>query len=84
MRASPAQRCIADVIMTILDVMQEAIESHGIERADLLIHPAVTRVMLRNFAEGRALIAAGEAAAEETLPALRRLLPWLDDGATRD
>lgn len=50
--------------------MQEAIASHGSQDAHLIIHPAVTKVTLRQFE-------AGEAAAEEMLPALRRLLPWL-------
>jgi NTE family protein len=75
----PEQRNIVGVVLTILDVMQEAIEAHGTARADLLIHPEVTKVTLRHFAEGRALVAAGEVAAEEALPALRRLLPWLGD-----
>lgn len=69
---------LVDTVFTILEVMQEAIESHGSERANLIIHPEVTKVTLREFAVGRALIEAGEAAAEEALPALRRLLPWLD------
>jgi NTE family protein len=73
--AAPARPNIVDIVFTMLDVMQEAIESLGSERADLMIHPQVTKVTLRHFAEGRALIAAGEAAAEEALPALRRLLP---------
>lgn len=82
--ARPAQVNVADVFLGIIDVMQEAIESHGIARADLLIHPQVTKVPLRHFAEGRALIAAGEVAAEEALPVLRRLLPWLAGPPDRD
>jgi hypothetical protein len=64
----------------MLDVMQEAIESHGSQRADLVIHPALGKVTLRQFRDGLGLIEAGEAAAEEALPALRRLLPWLGPG----
>jgi hypothetical protein len=68
---------LLDVVFTMLDVMQEAIESHGSQRASLIIHPQVPKVTLRQFQEGSALVEVGEAAAEEALPTLRRLLPWL-------
>jgi hypothetical protein len=69
---------LLDVVFTMLDVMQEAIESHGTQGAALIIHPSVTKVTLRQFQEGRSLITLGEQAAEEALPAVRRLFPWLD------
>jgi NTE family protein len=76
----PPRANLLDIILTTVDVMQEAIESHGSRDAHLIIHPAVARVTMRQFEAGRALIAAGEAAAEEMLPALRGLLPWLQGG----
>ncbi|MGN6674167.1 MAG: patatin-like phospholipase family protein [Thermomicrobiales bacterium] len=69
---------LLDVVFTMLDVMQEAIESHGTQGAALIIHPAVTKVTLRQFQQGRSLVALGEQAGEEALPAIRRLFPWLD------
>ena len=81
--AALTQPNLVDIVFTVLDVMQEAIESLGSERADLMIHPQVSKVTLRRFAEGRALVEAGEAAAEEALPGLRRLLPWLEGSDER-
>lgn len=73
----PVRPNLIDIVLGTIDLMQEAIESHGSQGAHLIIHPAVTRVTLREFEAGRALVEAGEAAAEETLPALRGLLPWM-------
>lgn len=76
--ATPGRVNILDVVFTMLDVMQETIESHGSQQAGLVIHPRVGKVTLRQFSEGEPLIEAGAAAAEEALPALRRRLPWLE------
>ena len=73
----PERASLLTVVLTMLDVMQEAIESHGTQGASLIIHPAVPKVTLRDFSEGGALIRLGEQATEEALPTLRRLLPWL-------
>ena len=73
----PERANLLTVVFTMLDVMQEAIESHGTQRASLIIHPTVPKVTLRDFSEGGPLILLGEHAAEEALPTLRRLLPWL-------
>lgn len=67
------------VVLTMLDVMQEAIESHGTHRANLIIHPPVPKVTLRHFAEGKTLIELGQRSAEEALPSMRRLFPWLGE-----
>lgn len=74
---APIGTNLLDIVFTMLDVMQEAIESRGSQDASLVIHPQLTKVTLRQFREGQALIAAGEQAAEEALPTLRQLLPWL-------
>lgn len=75
---TPGRVNILDVVFTMLDVMQETIESHGSQQAGLVIHPRVGKVTLRQFSNGEPLIEAGVAAAEEALPALRRRLPWLE------
>ena len=75
--AAPTRPNLLDIMLTMVDTMQEAIESHGSQEAHLIIHPTVSKVTLRNFDAGEALIAAGEAATEEMLPALRKHLPWL-------
>ena len=62
----------------MLDVMQEAIEGHGSQKAALVIHPSVAKVTIRQFNAGSALVEAGARATEAALPTLRRLLPWLD------
>ena len=74
---APERANLLTIVFTMLDVMQEAIESHGTQRANLIIHPAVPKVTLRDFSEGGPLIQLGQQAAEEALPTLRRLLPWL-------
>ncbi len=74
---APERASLLTVVFTMLDVMQEAIESHGTQGANLIIHPTVPKVTLRDFSEGGPLIQLGQQAAEEALPTLRRLLPWL-------
>lgn len=78
--AAPGRVNILDVVFTMLDVMQETIESHGSQQAGLVIHPRVGKVTLREFSAGEPLIEAGEIAATEALPGLRRYLPWLEGG----
>jgi NTE family protein len=75
--SGPERASLLTVVFAMLDVMQEAIESHGTQRANLIIHPPVPKVSIRQFSEGHALIRLGQQAAEEALPTLRRLLPWL-------
>lgn len=69
---------LLDIMLTMLDVMQEAIEGHGSQRAALVIHPPVAKVTIRQFNAGSALVEAGARATEAALPTLRRLLPWID------
>ncbi|MFN8511473.1 MAG: cyclic nucleotide-binding domain-containing protein [Thermomicrobiales bacterium] len=73
----PERATLLTVVFAMLDVMQEAIESHGTQRANLIIHPPVPKVSIRQFSEGQTLIRLGQQATEEALPTLRRLLPWL-------
>jgi NTE family protein len=75
--SGPERATLLTVVFAMLDVMQEAIEAHGTQRANLIIHPSVPKVNLRQFSEGQSLIRLGQQATEEALPTLRRLLPWL-------
>ena len=69
---------LLDVVLTMLDAMQEAIEASCGHNASLVIHPALAKVPLRQFNTGAALMETGARATEAALPTLRTLLPWLD------
>lgn len=78
-QAAPRGASLFDVVLTMLDTMQESIEGHGSQEAAMVIHPAVGKVTLRQFGAGSTLIDSGIRATEAALPALRLLLPWLDN-----
>jgi len=50
---------------------------HSIREADVVIRPKLHRVSLRQFSEGRKFVAAGKEAVEQSLPELKKRLPWL-------
>lgn len=64
-------------LMRARDIMMSEIRAHTVGEPGVLIKPEIEGVALRNFSEGGRFIAAGEAAAEAALPALRERLPWL-------
>jgi NTE family protein len=68
---------IVDVLLRSYDLAMATVGMHSIREADVVIRPALHRVSLRQFSEGRKFIKAGHEAVENMLPALRLRLPWL-------
>jgi NTE family protein len=68
---------IVDVLLRSYDLAMATVGMHSIREADVVIRPALHRVSLRQFSEGRKFIQAGREAVENMLPALRQRLPWL-------
>jgi len=65
------------------EIMQEEVTLRSAASGDVTIEPKIGRVRWRDFShKGQEFIAAGEHAAREKLPELRRLLPFVmcDDG----
>ena len=77
--ASPALRAplLPDTLLRSRDIMMSEIRSHTVGEPAVLINPKVSGVSLRNVRDAAPYEAAGEAATEEILPRLRRILPWL-------
>ena len=75
----PAPRVpyLPDTLLRSRDIMMSEIRSHTVGEPAVLINPKVAGVSLRNVRDAAPYTAAGEAATEEVLPRLRRLLPWL-------
>ena len=60
------------------EIMQGEITAHSAATADVTIQPKVGRSRWSDFSRrGLGFIVAGEGAAREALPELRRLLPFL-------
>lgn len=76
---APAPRVpyLPDTLLRSRDIMMSEIRSHTVGEPAVLINPKVAGVSLRNVRDAAPYTAAGEAATEEVLPRLRRLLPWL-------
>ena len=68
---------IVDILLRSYDLAMATIGMHSIREADVVIRPKLHRVSLRQFSEGRKFIAAGREAVEQSLPDLRKHLPWL-------
>jgi NTE family protein len=69
-----------DLVSTTFQLMQGRIAAETASRARILVEPVFTDAAgfgLRRFAEGRRYIEVGEAAAEEALPRLAAVLPWV-------
>ncbi len=68
---------IIDLLLRTYDLAMATIGMHSIREADVVIRPKLHRVSLRQFSEGRKFVAAGREAVEQSLPELRKRLPWL-------
>lgn len=68
------------VLARTLETMQSTLAAGSAATADVLITPVLDEGAswtLRNFAQGRRYVEAGEAAAEAALPRIGAVLPWL-------
>ena len=74
---APGSPLLMDTLMRSRDIMMSEIRSHTAGEPALVINPQVLGVSLRQVRDAAPYAAAGEAATEEALPRLRRLLPWL-------
>jgi len=74
----PRSPHIVDLILRTYDLAMATIGMHSIREADVVIRPTLHRVSLRQFSEGRKFVAAGRESVEQSLPELRRYLPWLE------
>jgi len=74
---APRSPHIIDLLLRTYDLAMATIGMHSIREADIVIRPKLHRVSLRQFSEGRKFVAAGREAVEQSLPALRKRLPWL-------
>ena len=68
---------IIDLLLRTYDLAMATIGMHSIREADVVIRPKLHRVSLRQFSEGRKFVAAGKEAVEQSLPELKKRLPWL-------
>jgi len=68
---------IIDLLLRTYDLAMATIGMHSIREADVVIRPRLYRISLRQFSEGRKFVAAGREAVEQSLPELRKRLPWL-------
>jgi NTE family protein len=75
--AAPRSPHIIDLLLRTYDLAMATIGMHSIREADIVIRPKLHRVSLRQFSEGRKFVAAGREAVEQSIPALRKRLPWL-------
>lgn len=74
---APRVPLLTDTVLRSRDIMMSEIRSHTAGEPAVVINPKVTGVPLRNIRDAAPYTAAGEAATEEMLPRLRRLIPWL-------
>ena len=71
---------VIDLVATTFQLMQGKIASEAASRARILVEPVFTDSAgfgLRKFGEGRRFVEIGEAAAEEALPRIGAVLPWV-------
>ncbi len=68
---------IVDLLLRTYDLAMATIGMHSIREADVVIRPKLHKVSLRQFSEGRKFVAAGREAVEQSMPTLRKKLPWL-------
>ena len=79
-RSSRGRPGVIDLVATTFQLMQGKIASEAASRARILVEPEFTDSVgfgLRRFAEGRRYVEVGEAAAEEALPRIAAVLPWV-------
>ncbi len=68
---------LAEMLWRSTEIMQEEVTLRSAATSDVTIEPKLGRVRWSDFSQrGRDFIAAGEAAAREKLPELRRILPF--------
>ena len=68
---------IIDLLLRTYELAMATIGMHSIREADIVFRPKLHRISLRQFSEGRKFVVAGREAVEQSLPALRRRLPWV-------
>src|SRR5713226_2258899 len=68
---------ILDLLLRTYELTMATIGMHSIREADVVFRPKLHRISLRQFSEGRKFVVAGREAVEQSLPALRKRLPWL-------
>ena len=68
---------IVDLLLRTYDLAMATIGMHSIREADVVIRPKLHRISLRQFSEGRKFVAAGKEAVEQSIPELKKQLPWL-------
>jgi len=73
---------LVEMLWRSMEIMQEEVTLRSAATADITIEPKIGRIRWSDFSHrGREFIAAGEEAAREKLPELRRLLPFLPPAA---
>jgi NTE family protein len=79
---TPARKSLSphmvDVLLRAYEVSSSTINMHSARDADLVLRPQTQSVSLLQFTKGPHLIPAGREAVEQSLPALRKLFPWLE------
>jgi len=68
---------IIDLLLRTYELTMATIGMHSIREADVVFRPKLHRISLRQFSEGRKFVVAGREAVDQSLPALRKRLPWL-------
>lgn len=82
--ARPGRRApnLVEMLWRSNEIMQGEITTRSVATADVTIRPKAGRSRWRDFSHrGRSFVAAGEDAARDALPELRRLLPFLTASA---
>jgi NTE family protein len=79
--AAPPVPNLVEILWRSNEIMQEEVTVRSAATADVAIEPKLGRVRWSDFSHrGRAFVTAGEEAAREKLPELRRLLPFVSAG----
>lgn len=69
---------IVDILLKTYDLAMATIGMHSIREADVVFRPKLHKVSLRQFSEGRKFVVTGRESVEQSLPALKHFLPWLN------
>jgi NTE family protein len=81
---NPSQPNMLQTMMRCVDIMTAERAVRDCLLADVVIRPKFEITGWKSFDQADAYAEAGYAAAQEMLPALQNLLPWLDRGRDRD
>jgi len=74
-----------EILWRSTEIMQGEITARSAASADATIRPKLGRSRWSDFSRrGQSFVAAGEEAAREVLPELRRLLPFLSSTSSRE